>query len=116
MKARLALALLCVFLCFSFSCGLVEHKNIDLRALNDFEQWGFAAGGTINLKTTINPPQENVSVYICTDKEFDLLNSYSDADEMGFCNNPYVCEKTSNYKVALDYAVHTKNVYRIFFI
>lgn len=114
----LAIVLVCV-LWLPFSCALVGDETIQLRrSLLDFEQFGFARNGVISLKVTTFPVQENVSLYICTDKEFDLLNSYLDPEESTFCNNPTsYCEYSGDHRLEVnDYRVTTKNRYRIIFV
>jgi len=99
----------------SFTAALVGDKEITLRILSDFEQFGFAKGGFLSLKVQAFPPQSNVSLYICTDKEFDLLSSY-DPNEQSFCNNPGYCEYNGDYRVEVNYNVRTKNKYHLVLI
>lgn len=99
----------------SLSSALVVHKTVTLRSNPlDFEQFGFEAGGEITLSAITSPAQENVSLLICTDKQFDLVSSYSDPNESGFCTNSKTCEYTTNNKTDVHYRVQNKNRYRIF--
>lgn len=113
MKA-IIIILVCV-LWLPFSWGLVEDRTIHIRLnIDDFQQFGFARNGIISsLKVTTMPPQENVSLYICTDKEYDLLNSYLDPDELNFCSNPTsYCEYGGDHRLEVtNYRVASKNRY-----
>jgi hypothetical protein len=98
----------------SLASALVVHKTISLHEWTDFEQFGFAPGGHIALKAYINPPQENVSLLVCTDKEFDTLSSLSADMEMGYCSPPQRCDYHADYRTPVDYRVQGKDRYRIF--
>ena len=116
--SSLAVLLLYVLL-VSLASALVVDKTIFLRQLTDFEQFGFAANGTIALRVSTDSPQANVSVFICQDKQFDQLTSTSDPSSIDFCSNTEfkTCEYyvDHNEGVQQHYRVQTKNRYRIFY-
>jgi hypothetical protein len=99
----------------SLASALVVQKSITLRQWTDFEQFGFAANGHIALTASTSTPQKNVSLLICTDKEFDKLSTAPDVD-FGYCtpNDLRECEYTADYSIPVNYHVKYKDRYRIF--
>jgi hypothetical protein len=114
MKPQLFLAVLC---CVVHTCtGLVAKSYFTIQGQEyyDFVQFGFAAHGSISLSITTPVSYQNLSLYICTDKEFDVLSSYYDTDTKKICSDPSVCEHTQQYNTNVQYKVDSKNIYRIF--
>lgn len=116
MRSSFPLVVLSVCL-YAFCCNaLVARSAFQVRShgLTDFEQFGFAAHGSISLSATTFPVQQNMSLYICTDQEYDVLTSYYETDTRQICNDPSVCEKTVDYSTKVNYHVDKKSIYRIF--